>query len=290
MKGAAALDGAYSDALARIEGQLDGDQKLAKNVLTWITFAKRPLTTGEIRCALAVEPGKTELDPENKPDVDDILSVCAGLVVADRESAIIRLVHYTTQEYFERNSIRISPDGEVPIAETCLTYLLFSVFESGSCATDEQLEERLSQHELLDYAAKHGGEHARYVEDEVAHLLHALLAHDGIFSCAAQVLLLSTPKYSARCENESEFTGLHWTARFGLCKVANHFLRTTGKDSARMVNMEDGSRRVPLVHAAQQQRIPGAAAPAVPAAPAGSATSQPPSQVWPHIPTLHRPL
>ncbi|OAL45456.1 hypothetical protein IQ07DRAFT_661532, partial [Pyrenochaeta sp. DS3sAY3a] len=153
LKGAAALDSAYSDALTRIEGQLHGDQILAKNVLTWITFAKRPLTTAEICCALAVEPGEAELDPENKPDVDDIVSVCAGLVVIDQESDIIRLVHYSTQEYFWRNSSRVSPYGEVPIAERCLTYLSFSVFESGSCATDEQLKERLSQHEFLDYAA-----------------------------------------------------------------------------------------------------------------------------------------
>ncbi|EMD59393.1 hypothetical protein COCSADRAFT_42902, partial [Bipolaris sorokiniana ND90Pr] len=163
-KGAAALNDAYSEALERIEGQRTSHSKLAKNVLTWITFAKRPLTTAELCCALAVEPDEVELDPENKPDVDDIVSVCAGLVVVDQESAIIRLVHYTTQEYFERVSSRLNPDGQVEIAETCLTYLSFNVFESGSCATDEEFEERLSQHELLDYAAKYGGEHARSVD------------------------------------------------------------------------------------------------------------------------------
>ncbi|CAN9193849.1 unnamed protein product [Alternaria alternata] len=97
-KGVAALNDAYSEALERIEGQRTSQFKLAKSVLTWITFAKRPLITAELCCALAVEPGEAELDPENKPDVDDIVSVCAGLVVVDQESAIIRLVHYTTQE------------------------------------------------------------------------------------------------------------------------------------------------------------------------------------------------
>ena len=55
-KGAAALDVAYTDALQRIEGQLEGDRELARRVLSWITSAKRPLTTTEICCALAVEP------------------------------------------------------------------------------------------------------------------------------------------------------------------------------------------------------------------------------------------
>jgi hypothetical protein len=171
-KGAAALDDAYSEALERIEGQRASHFKLAKNVLTWITLAKRPLTTAELCCALAVELGEAELDPENKPDVDDIVSVCAGLVVVDQESAIIRLVHYTTQEYFERISSRLNPDGQLRIAETCLTYLSFSVFESGSCATDEEFEERLRQHELLDYAAKYCGEHTRCVDAKVAYLAY----------------------------------------------------------------------------------------------------------------------
>ena len=57
-KGAAALDVAYGETLQRIEGQLGGDRELARKVLSWITLAKRPLTTAEIWCALAVEPAK----------------------------------------------------------------------------------------------------------------------------------------------------------------------------------------------------------------------------------------
>ncbi|RAQ99167.1 ankyrin repeat domain-containing protein [Stemphylium lycopersici] len=95
-KGLAALDDAYKEAVQRIEGQLSGDYELAKRVLSWITYAKRPLTTTEICCALAVEPDEAELNLENIPDVEDLLSVCAGLVVVDQESAVIRLVHYTT--------------------------------------------------------------------------------------------------------------------------------------------------------------------------------------------------
>jgi hypothetical protein len=112
-KGAAALDVAYTDALQRIEGQLEGDRELARRVLSWITFAKRPLTTTEICCALAVEPEEAEIDPDSVPDSEDIVSVCAGLVVVDQESAIIRLVHYTTQEYFERTGDAWVPDGKL---------------------------------------------------------------------------------------------------------------------------------------------------------------------------------
>ena len=51
---------------------------------------------------LQLEVGESELDEENLPEIEDMVSVCAGLVTVDEESEIIRLVHYTTQEYFER--------------------------------------------------------------------------------------------------------------------------------------------------------------------------------------------
>ncbi|KAF1939265.1 ankyrin repeat protein, partial [Clathrospora elynae] len=152
-KGSAALDDAYRDALQRIEGQLDGDFKLAREVLSWITFAKRPLTTAEICCALAVEPEEAELDLENIPDIDEVVSVCAGLVVVDPESDVIRLVHYTTQEYFEKISNAWNPSVNLHIAITCLTYLSFSAFQGGSCSTDKEYEESFRQYTFLDYAA-----------------------------------------------------------------------------------------------------------------------------------------
>ncbi|KAH8728164.1 ankyrin repeat domain-containing protein [Phaeosphaeriaceae sp. PMI808] len=250
-KDTAALDRAYGEALQRIEGQLDGDRELAKTVLTWITFAKRPLTTAEICCALAVEPGEAELDPENKPDVDDIVSVCAGLVVVDKESAIIRLVHYTTQEYFERVSSRLSPDGQVPIVETCLTYLSFSVFESGSCVTDEEFEERLRQHELLDYAAKHCGEHMRHVEAELVDLVCTFLTKSGLLSCATQVLFVPSYRYEGYSKEHPTITSLHWIARFGLCEVAKDFLRTTKEDEISAVSVIDSRGQGSLVYAVE---------------------------------------
>ncbi|EOA81085.1 uncharacterized protein SETTUDRAFT_44889 [Exserohilum turcica Et28A] len=141
-KGSAALDDAYKEAIHRIE---------------------------EICSALAVELNEVELDPENIPDVEDLLSVCAGLVVVDQESAVIRLVHYTTQEYFERIRDAWNPSAQLHLASTCLTYLSFSVFRTGNCSSDEEFEERLQESQLLEYAAKHWGEHALTVEAEHGH-------------------------------------------------------------------------------------------------------------------------
>ncbi|RYP65432.1 hypothetical protein DL770_009008 [Monosporascus sp. CRB-9-2] len=115
-KGNKALDEAYDEAIKRIDSQLPEDTALAKSVLSWISYAQRPLTTGELCHALAVEPGEDNLDQDNIPDVEDIVSVCAGLVTVDQESNIIRLVHYTTQEYFERIREHWNPSAQQEIA------------------------------------------------------------------------------------------------------------------------------------------------------------------------------
>src|SRR6185503_5211905 len=117
-----------------------------------IICAKRPLTTSELQHALAVEVGEQELDIENLPQIEDMVSVCAGLVTVDKESSIIRLVHYTTQEYFERTQRYWFPNAEADITTICATYLSFSTFESGFCLTDDDFEERMQSNNLYDYA------------------------------------------------------------------------------------------------------------------------------------------
>ncbi|KAF2200242.1 ankyrin, partial [Delitschia confertaspora ATCC 74209] len=250
-KGSAALDDAYKVALQRIESQLDGHHKLAKKVLLWITFAKRPLTTAEICCALAVEPEEEELDRENIPDIEDLVSVCAGLVVVDQESAIVRLVHYTTQEYFERMRATWNPGAQLEIVTTCLTYLSFGAFRSGSCSTDEEFYQRLQQNEFLDYAAMHWGEHAREIECEVSSLASTFLFEDSLLSCATQVL--SAPKnirYRFHSQHFPGGTNLHYTSQFGLTQITKDLLRRTKEKYVDAINMTDTLGRTPLVLAA----------------------------------------
>ena len=76
---------AYEQAMERINGQKPGLKDLAKRVLFWITCAKRPLATSELQHALAVEVGEPKLDEENLPQIEDVVSVCAGLVTVDKE-------------------------------------------------------------------------------------------------------------------------------------------------------------------------------------------------------------
>jgi hypothetical protein len=122
--------------MERIEGQLQGQEKHAKQVVAWMPCTKRPLTTTELQHALAVENAETELDEENIPQVEDLVLICAGLVTVDEESNVIGFVHYTTQIYFEETHARWSPMAYPEMATICTTYLSLRAFANGCCRTD----------------------------------------------------------------------------------------------------------------------------------------------------------
>lgn len=150
--GSEAYDHAYQSAMERIEEQVADQKELAKQILSWIICAKRPITTSELQQALVVEIGESQLDGENLPQIEDMVSACAGLVTINEESDVIRLVHYTTQEYFERTQKQWFPNTKSDITDTCVTYLSFSTFDSGYChdleATPLQSSLRLRRQEL----------------------------------------------------------------------------------------------------------------------------------------------
>jgi ankyrin repeat protein len=152
----------------RIRGQKHGFRKLAEQALAWITYATRPLTTSELRHALAVQIGRSELDKQNIPQLQRIISTCLGLLTVDEESNIVRLVHYTTQEYFEKTREAWFPNAEIDITTVCITYLSFSTFESGLCHTYADFKERLRSNEFYDYAVCNWGLHAHtlFTENE----------------------------------------------------------------------------------------------------------------------------
>ncbi|TGO85151.1 hypothetical protein BPOR_0426g00080 [Botrytis porri] len=87
--GSDAYRDAYKDAMERIEGRLDDERDLAKQVLLWITCAKRPLTTAELQEAIAVEINESELDETNFSEISTMISVCAGLVVVDDKKLLL---------------------------------------------------------------------------------------------------------------------------------------------------------------------------------------------------------
>ena len=228
----------------RINGQKPGLKNLAIEVLQWISCAMRPLSTVELQHALAVELGQPALDEENLPQIEDMVSVCAGLVTVDEESGIIRLVHYTTQEYFERTRKQLFPNVETDVTTTCVTYLSFSTFESGYCQTDEEFEERLRSNPLYDYAAR--GHHARNAMTS-SQLVNSFLGRKAKAEASSQAMI-AVKRYSYHQGHSQEFpkqmTGLHLAAYFGIDNAVRHLLGSSDPD------LKDSYSRTPLSWAA----------------------------------------
>src|ERR1700722_14607775 len=245
--GSEAYNDAYKEAMERIEGQIADSQELAKQVLSWIACAQRPLTTSELRHALAVEIGESELDEDNLPEVEDMVSVCAGLVIVDEESDIIRLVHYTTQEYFERTWRSWFPNAQRDIATICVTYLSFDIFQTGFCLTDEDFKARLRLNLLYDYTARNWGYHVRAASIEEEQLILDFL-ENGVEVSAASQAMMASGKYSGCSQRvPRQMTGTHLVAYFGLSETMMALFRNEHDP-----DVKDTNGRTPLSRAAEK--------------------------------------
>jgi ankyrin repeat protein len=143
------------------------------------------------------------------------------LVTVDEKSRIVRLVHYTTQEYFERTQERWVSSAEADITAICVTYLSFTVFGSGICHTDSSFEERLSVYPLYDYSAHYWGEHAGQASSLCPKVFEFLQCTIKV-EAAAQAMLVrrfrsSHSNYSQKVPRQ--MNGLHIAAYFGVTEL-----------------------------------------------------------------------
>jgi len=207
------LPATYDALMTRILSQDKGHVDLAMTVLMWITHAKEPLSPRELQHAVAFPPDSTELDEEALPSIRHLISLCAGIVVVDRERNVIRLVHYTTEHYFQDVRKKHFPDADAIIARTCLNYFcLVQDFreknerdggilsddkedheddpssdseagedEQNSSGSDDTVSQRIEFQAapLLNYAIIHWGGHARRQEEMVQESILTFLGQES---------------------------------------------------------------------------------------------------------------
>lgn len=238
----------------RIDSQLPGYRELARRALAWITYAQRTLTTVELCHALAIELGTNDLDPDNICDIDDVLSVWVGLVMVDKESNRVRLVHYTAQEYLERIRSEWIPEGQKNVAEACLTWLSFDGLRYGSGeieARDYNAKADVKKSATLDaYITLRWDRHIRPVQADVASLAVPLLQDLGFVQYIAEssMALQSSPTtFVAQC------TGLHITAWYGLLYLTAKLLQAGCVDLD--VKSSDGSTALSLAIQRGQEEV-----------------------------------
>ena len=76
------IDNMYHEAMQRIGDQSEEDARLAKDILTLVCYAVRPLNIDELRHALATSglEGDKEISDEDLTDSEILVSICAGYV------------------------------------------------------------------------------------------------------------------------------------------------------------------------------------------------------------------
>lgn len=180
-------DETYHKVQKRINEQPSNLRELAQRVISWLVNAQRELQVTELQHALAIEEGDRVLDEDNITDADILTTVCAGVVIVDKDSGIIRFVHYTAQEYFRGLCDSWIPHPTTEIAKTCLRYLAFDTFSCGYFEDRDDSDDLQSKNVFLSYASQFCLSHMSGANtDEVEILALNFLGDDRKVSCAAQ--------------------------------------------------------------------------------------------------------
>ncbi|KAF7504336.1 hypothetical protein GJ744_002456 [Endocarpon pusillum] len=248
--GTSALDEAYEKAMERIQYQKGDMPRDAILILSWVVNARRQMTVRELQEALAVEIGKLALDKDNIPTVEHITQACAPLVVIDEESNIIRLIHYTTQEFLERRQNLWFKSAQAYITRITVTYLAFTLFESGACPSMTEWDDRTGTHKLYRYAAENWGHHAHkaLTQGMEAQELVEFLESDQKREAASQLIMAS--RESDVSGGPRHVTALHLAGYFGLYEVMVLLLKKGHSPSA-----EDTHKHTPLWWAARRGHL-----------------------------------
>ena len=273
------IDETYRVAMQRIQSQDSARTKCANQVLSWVLFARRRISIGELRCALAVEEDDSYLDKSALPEVDYIFSTCGGLVVMD-DSEIVRFIHFTAQDYFDRACHPELSSAQSYLATVCITYLSFSTFATGPCSdlidevpvritktsgwrnspsrVGDLIRKRLDDNVLLRYVSVHWGNHVRECgnQDYVIHTRTLqLLKRKSNISCSIETRYFSPLAYGEFPGNfprdfPRDVADLHVAAGFGLEFVVEESLQQ-GTD----VDVRDSKGRTPLDWARAEGRV-----------------------------------
>ena len=235
------LGDAYGATLSRIKGQGGEKARLGMAALMWISHAERPLKASELCHALAVEIGSSNLNTDNVPSINTLLTCCQGLAVVEKESCAVRLIHFTLQEH-----LRAHPDifgtAHSMIAETCLTYLNFHQIKAVSSTPSE-----LQDASFLEYSSVYWGVHAKRDLSDCAKLLALKLFDDYSCHTSTRILMRAQSMRRVYADGFSGFTGLHCASFFGIVEIVAALVQMEGCD----INQIDSRGNTSLAWAAR---------------------------------------
>lgn len=164
-------------------------------------------------------------------NLEESVALCLGLVVINKKSDSVQLMHHTAKIYFQdsKNQPEWIFSAKETIIRACVSYLSFSAFSKGPCSDDRRLRSRLKKFPFLEYAAQEWGNHLRESADAAViqaenQALRFLEMEPNVWS-SHQVLHLPGYRYSGYSQHFIKgANGLQLAAAFGLIKIVGQLL------------------------------------------------------------------
>lgn len=210
--------------------QEDKQRNTAIMLLSWITFAKRPLTIAEATQALYIQNASRELNMSgyvipkvtlNREAEWTLTSVCAGMVVGvvEKKTTFLHFAHRTAKNYLKKNLLVECQDTYSLMTEVCLRCLIDTPIKSPKEKTIAQntSEHFAKKYPFFHYAANNWGWHmTEKVQGSVYQLAWKFLSeNENKDKLDHAVSAMEDTKIS----REEQFTGLHIAAFFGLTSL-----------------------------------------------------------------------
>ena len=242
------------------------ERGLAKHALTWIIHAQKTLSVEEIKASFAIGDNEAHLNAKHIPSEVDWTSLCAGFVVLDPKTKVLRLVHASVSDYLLEREV-IPRQFDLVMAQKCLTYLLHE-----NCGSESNIGDR----PLFEYASTYWVAHLRLAvqasksttelynlafeflgsRDKVERAFQALTNTDGLrfagmtglhaAACfgltelAKRLIDAGAVDVNAACSDNT--TALHWAVQYNRPEMVELLLQCDAVDP----NVQDAKRDTPL--------------------------------------------
>jgi len=193
--------------------------------LMWISHAERRLRADELCWALAVELGSTDFDFGNIPSISTLLNCCQGLITVDKGGSIVRLIHFTLQEYLSAHpDIFIKPHSAM--AEICLTYLNSQQVKALSTALYPDTRDI----PFLQYCSVYWGVHAKKGLSGYGKSLALELLKEPYSQVSTELLFAHEMLYYKVLDTCAPISGLHCASFFGIVELVVALIEVRGSD------------------------------------------------------------
>ncbi|KAF6809884.1 ankyrin repeat domain-containing protein [Colletotrichum musicola] len=107
------IDQIYKESLVYILTSGDMARDIAVKVLSWVLYMREPLTPMALL-------GAATADEHSKFDLNQVMVLCANLVIMDAKCNIIRFAHQSVQDFLQRQEAFATASAHSLLASVCL--------------------------------------------------------------------------------------------------------------------------------------------------------------------------